>query len=109
MSAILVTIDEVPVTATDHGLVVCEDNDPNQQGSISFTVEVEHDADGEWSIVQVYRDKKGQRPIVGKYGIEIARWLEGYAEKSIQDKIAGLDLKPAARGPWRSETYCGGI
>lgn len=109
MSAILVTIDEVPVTSTDHGLFVCADDDPNQQGLVEFTVEVEHDADGEWWITQVYRDKKGQSPIVGKYGIEIARWIEEYAEQVIQDKINELDIRPSARGPWPSQTFCGGI
>jgi hypothetical protein len=96
MSAIHVTIDEVPVTTTDRGLVVTTDDDPNQNGLVEFTVEVEYDDDGEWWITQVYRDKNCRQPIVGRYGIEIARILEGYGEKVIEDKLAGQDVYPSS-------------
>jgi hypothetical protein len=102
MSALYVTIDEVPVTATDHGLTVTTDDDPNQHGLVTFTVEVEYDNSGDWWITQAYRDKKGHQPIVGRYGIEICRFLEGYAEKVIEERLAGQDIYPAYdREPYR--------
>src|SRR5687767_7437463 len=96
MRAIYVTIDEVPVTTTDRGLVVTTDDDPNQKGLVEITVEVECDDDGEWWITQVYRDKYCHFFFKQKTAYEIARILEGYGEKVIEDKLAGQDVYPSS-------------